>query len=715
MANQKLTQLGEVTTLSATDLLYVVTNTDTTPVSKGITKENLAAAVATSAIGSNPVENNYADTAAMIADQSNQTANFFQVVNNTDYYEYLGTTAGTIADYRLLSDTETTVIIGSNSFKTFNISVIQVDSTALTTISGGDIGFEYASGTDLVTGIFFNSAFSGIISRLVALDSSLDYYIKLYNGQKQKYDIAKITSFATVNTNFVLASIAGTIDRTDFDVTDRVGVEFDINVAGGGSGTVTSVAVSGSDGIEIDSGSPITASGTIALGLNKESTLSFLGLSATFPLGLAFGDETTDIAVGTDKLTFQMPHFATTLTGVSVNVKTAPTGSEATFDLNEAGTSVLSTKITIDAGEKTSVTASTPPVISESAIPANAIMTVDIDGVGSTVAGVAPKLWIYYTVPKIAPNVPNMFPFKFTVNTALSGTSALNQFTIPVGAGTFLYDVTTDDGYSATGLTGNHTITFPTGTGTHTVEITGSFPAMRFDSTGDKLKFSTIENFGIYGINSLDQSKAFLGCSNLLVNATDIGHLENVTNFTQFFQSCTSITSIPIFNTSSATSLVLAFYRCSSLTEFPLIPTSNVNDLLAAFQFCSSLTGFPLIDTSSVNQFSQAWKNCNSMTSFPAINTIEATSLGATWGNCASLETFSGNVFDNSISTSNYSDAFLGTNLTEQSIDNILVSIDANGVSNGTFAQSGGTTPSATGLAAKDSLVAKGWTIVYTT
>ena len=117
----------------------------------------------------------------------------------------------------------------------------------------------------------------------------------------------------------------------------------------------------------------------------------------TFPLGFAFGDEKSDIEVGTDKLTFQMPNFATTLTGVSVNLKTAPTGSVATFDLNEAGVSLLSTKITIDAGEKTSVTAAIPPVISDSAIAANAIITVDIDGVGSTIAGVAPKLWIYYT------------------------------------------------------------------------------------------------------------------------------------------------------------------------------------------------------------------------------------------------------------------------------------------------------------------------------
>ena len=43
-------------------------------------------------------------------------------------------------------------------------------------------------------------------------------------------------------------------------------------------GTVTSVAVSGSDGIEVDSGSPVTSSGTIALGINATSLSTHLGL-----------------------------------------------------------------------------------------------------------------------------------------------------------------------------------------------------------------------------------------------------------------------------------------------------------------------------------------------------------------------------------------------------------------------------------------------------
>jgi hypothetical protein len=48
---------------------------------------------------------------------------------------------------------------------------------------------------------------------------------------------------------------------------------------GGGSGTVTSVAVTGSDGIEVDSGSPITTSGTIALGVNAGTLRSHINVA----------------------------------------------------------------------------------------------------------------------------------------------------------------------------------------------------------------------------------------------------------------------------------------------------------------------------------------------------------------------------------------------------------------------------------------------------
>lgn len=103
---------------------------------------------------------------------------------------------------------------------------------------------------------------------------------------------------------------------------------------------------------------------------------------------VACSDETTPLTTGTAKVTFRMP-YAFTLTSVKGSLTTAQvSGSIFTVDLNEAGTSVLSTKLTIDNTEKTSVTAATAAVISDSALAADAEMTVDIDQIGNgTAAG----------------------------------------------------------------------------------------------------------------------------------------------------------------------------------------------------------------------------------------------------------------------------------------------------------------------------------------
>ena len=113
-------------------------------------------------------------------------------------------------------------------------------------------------------------------------------------------------------------------------------------------------------------------------------------------IGLALSDESTDLTTGTAKVTIRAP-YAFTLTGVRTNVNTAPTGSTLTVDVNEGGVSVLSTVISIDASEKTSTTAATPPVISDSAIADDAELTFDIDQIGSTIAGKGLKIWLIGT------------------------------------------------------------------------------------------------------------------------------------------------------------------------------------------------------------------------------------------------------------------------------------------------------------------------------
>lgn len=123
------------------------------------------------------------------------------------------------------------------------------------------------------------------------------------------------------------------------------------------------------------------------------STVSTIIKRAPYHFGIACSDETTALTVGTAKATFRMP-FAMTLTAVRASVTTAPTGSVLTVDINENGTTILSTKLTIDAGEKTSTSAAAPAVISDVDLADDAEITIDIDGVGSTVAGAGLKVWL---------------------------------------------------------------------------------------------------------------------------------------------------------------------------------------------------------------------------------------------------------------------------------------------------------------------------------
>ena len=101
---------------------------------------------------------------------------------------------------------------------------------------------------------------------------------------------------------------------------------------------------------------------------------------------VAASDETTALATGTAKVTFRMP-YAMTLSGVRCSLTTAQTsGSILTVDINEGGTTILSTKLTIDNTEKTSTTAATAAVISDAALSDDAEITIDIDQIGDGTA-----------------------------------------------------------------------------------------------------------------------------------------------------------------------------------------------------------------------------------------------------------------------------------------------------------------------------------------
>jgi hypothetical protein len=97
-------------------------------------------------------------------------------------------------------------------------------------------------------------------------------------------------------------------------------------------------------------------------------------------------NETTAFVIGTNKQRFRLP-YAFKVTAVYAEVSTAQTsGSIIQVDINVNGTSMLSTKLTIDNGETDSNTAATPAVMSSTSFAARDQFQFDLDQVGDGTA-----------------------------------------------------------------------------------------------------------------------------------------------------------------------------------------------------------------------------------------------------------------------------------------------------------------------------------------
>lgn len=94
----------------------------------------------------------------------------------------------------------------------------------------------------------------------------------------------------------------------------------------------------------------------------------------------------SDASAGTGAVQFRINEDWNVI-AVGAHAMVAPTGQAAVFDINDDGSTILSTKISIDAAETDSATAATPPVLSSTTIAAGSELSIDIDQVGNTAAG----------------------------------------------------------------------------------------------------------------------------------------------------------------------------------------------------------------------------------------------------------------------------------------------------------------------------------------
>jgi len=122
-----------------------------------------------------------------------------------------------------------------------------------------------------------------------------------------------------------------------------------------GSGTVTSVTVTGSDGIEVDSGSPITTSGTIALGINSTTLSTHLGLGSLATQSSVTESQISDLQ---SYLTAEVNDLSAAVTWANVpdvNItESSVTQHQAALSITESQISDLQSYLTAEANDLSS-------------------------------------------------------------------------------------------------------------------------------------------------------------------------------------------------------------------------------------------------------------------------------------------------------------------------------------------------------------------------
>lgn len=277
-------------------------------------------------------------------------------------------------------------------FSDDGVTTINQTTAPLTTGTDGEFDF-YTNATRVIVAVLVNDSGvavwndvdipgSGLAGDITTLTARVDKHDTVFGLAASAVDLGTFTGTTIADNVAVKVALQSLETAVEASALDGAITASGLTMATArllGRTTASTGAVE-----ELTAGTGLTLSAG-SLAVNQSA------VKPTESLIIAASDETTALTTGTAKVTFRMP-YAFTLTAVRASVTTAPTGAVLTVDINEGGVSVLSTKLTIDISEKTSTTAATPAVISDSALADDAEITIDIDQIGSTIAGAGLKV-----------------------------------------------------------------------------------------------------------------------------------------------------------------------------------------------------------------------------------------------------------------------------------------------------------------------------------
>jgi len=137
------------------------------------------------------------------------------------------------------------------------------------------------------------------------------------------------------------------------------------------------------------------------------------------------------------------------------------------------------------------------------------------------------------------------------------------------------------------------------------------------------------------GVSALSSAVNFFSGLTGLRAMVGTEFLANATDFSSMFYNCSSLQSVPLFNTAAGTSFTSMFYNCYSLQSVPLFNTAAGTNFTSMFYNCSSLQAGALSGT----RYAISYANC--LLSAAALNDIYA-NLGTPAGGAQTI-TVTGN------------------------------------------------------------------------
>ena len=164
-------------------------------------------------------------------------------------------------------------------------------------------------------------------------------------------------------------------------------------------------------------------------------------------------------------------------------------------------------------------------------------------------------------------------------------TSGSESIVLPlISGGSYNFTVDWGDGGSKDTITAyddsavTHTYT---NAGTYTVEIQGTITGWKFNNGGSKTKIKKILSFGLLNIST---NSAFYGCSALEISATNAPIISS-TDLTNMFLNCSSITQIGLnCNVSNVTNMTNMFRGSTFNQDIGNWDTSSLANVESMFQ-----------------------------------------------------------------------------------------------------------------------------------